>query len=935
MMKNNRRLIITLFLLLVSLASLGQTTQIQYLSGTGSDQTVNWQFYCTEGRNSGEWTTIPVPSNWELQGFGKFNYGNGKDIHGKEHGLYKYEFKVPAGWEEKNVRIVFEGSMTDTKVEINDSLAGPVHQGAFYRFEYDISHLLHYGGTNLLEVEVAKQSANNSVNRAERNGDYWIFGGIFRPVYLEARPTQHIERVAINAKANGTFEADVYLDGIITADKVKAQLYTLDGKKWGKAFTVPVRNGDKVCHIAALTSNPKLWTPESPNLYLVKFTLVSDGKPVHETSERFGFRTVEIRRRDGIYVNGTKIKFKGVCRHTFRPTTGRASCKQASIEDVNLIKDMNMNAVRMSHYPPDSHFLDVCDSLGLFVLDELAGWHNAYDSEVGPKLVGEMVTHDVNHPSVVIWDNGNEGGHNYSLDSLFLEYDIQARPVIHAWEVFNNFDNQHYINYDYGMGTYWHGHNIVFPTEFLHGLYDGGLGAGLYDFWELMWNNPRAAGGFLWVFADEGVVRNDKNGEIDADGDHAPDGILGPFHEKEGSYFAIKEIWSPVRFEDKDITADFDGKLNLENRYIYSNINTCSFKWKLAKMPFPGKNVIAQPVSGTAAAPDILPGLKGQLVLNLPSDWFSYDVLYVTATDKTGMEIYTWSWPISLPKDVVERLLVSKGNKPVSVEEMDSTFVIKANAVELTLGKNDGLLKKVVNDKGEIPFNNGPVLSAGKSIFERMDIQTSGNTVKITCSYTRESRMKEMIWTVYPSGWVKLHIMYFPPEYDVHFDYMGVNFSYPEDQVKSVRWLGDGPYRVWKNRLHGVELDVHQKDYNKTITGVPLLVYPEFKGYHSHLYWAEIITTEQPFVIATASEDVFLRLYTPDQPKAVFNTAPPFPSGDISFMQGIPPIGTKSQQPERLGPSGRKNMYFDYGPYDNWRRRCENMILYFDFSGKH
>src|SRR5688572_33404361 len=149
-----------------------QNTEIQYLSGTGSDKTVNWQFFCTAGRNSGKWTTIPVPSNWEQQGFGNYNYGHDKDsTRHKENGLYKYRFNVPAAWKNKTVQIVFEGSMTDTEVKINGKPAGPVHQGSFYCFKHDISSLLRYNRQNLLEVTVAKHSANDSVNRAERKGD--------------------------------------------------------------------------------------------------------------------------------------------------------------------------------------------------------------------------------------------------------------------------------------------------------------------------------------------------------------------------------------------------------------------------------------------------------------------------------------------------------------------------------------------------------------------------------------------------------------------------------------------------------------------------------------------------------------------------------------------------------------------------------------------
>jgi len=680
--------------------SQAQATRVQYLSGTGSDQTVLWQFFCSAGMNSGKWTTIQVPSNWELQGFGKYNYGHAPDsVRGTEQGLYKHNFSVPASWKGEQVKIVFEGSMTDTEVKINGKLAGPIHQGAFYRFKYDIGKLLNYGKSNLLEVKVSKHSSNNSVNKAERYADYWIFGGIFRPVYLEANPVQHIERAAIHAKAGGDFAAELFLSGLTSADRLTARITDLAGNPVGDPFSTNLTKGQERIGISAAISGVKNWNTEEPNLYNVKFSLTSKGKVLHEMTERFGFRTVEVRLRDGIYVNGVKIKFKGVNRHTFRPETGRASCKAYSIEDVKLMKEMNMNAVRSSHYPPDDHFLDVCDSLGLFVLDELAGWHGQYDTPTGTKLVEELVTFDQNHPSVVIWDSGNEGGHNPELDAVFQKFDLQKRVVIYPWRIHGGFETEHYINYDYGMGTFWHGHHIAMPTEFLHGLYDGGGGAGLSDYWELMWRTPNSAGGFLWVFADEGVVRTDQHGEIDTYGRYAPDGILGPHFEKEGSFFAIKEIWSPVKLERRAITSEFDGKLNLENRYIYSNTHRCTFSWKLAKLPLPGSTAIKE-LSGSAKSPDILPGQKGQLMLDLPPDWFSYDVLYVKAIDFTGMELYTWSFPIALPQDVVDRMKEIRGKLPVSLDETDSLLLVKANKLALTFGKRDGLRKKVVKDKG-------------------------------------------------------------------------------------------------------------------------------------------------------------------------------------------------------------------------------------------
>ena len=133
---------------------------------------------------------------------------------------------------------------------------------------------------------------------------------------------------------------------------------------------------------------------------------------------------------------------------------------------------------------------------------------------------------------------------------------------------------------------------IYFPTEFLHGLYDGGHGAGLDDFWKQMWNMPLSAGGFLWDFADEAVVRTDKNGFLDTDGNHAADGIVGPYGEKEASYFTIKEVWSPVYIEDRFVKPDFNGVFRVENRYHFTNLNECKItaKW----VNFSGPNTSAK-----------------------------------------------------------------------------------------------------------------------------------------------------------------------------------------------------------------------------------------------------------------------------------------------------------------------------------------------------
>ena len=163
-------LVLSLLFFCLSGCTHAHKTQRVYLSGLDRDHTVQWDFYCTKGRKSGQWTKIKVPSNWELQGFGNYDYGHVKQKH-DETGKYKYQFEAPASFKDKTVRIVFEGVMTDTQVWVNGKSAGDKHQGGFYRFKYDITDNIKYSQENLLEVTVNKVSSNLSIEQAERKAD--------------------------------------------------------------------------------------------------------------------------------------------------------------------------------------------------------------------------------------------------------------------------------------------------------------------------------------------------------------------------------------------------------------------------------------------------------------------------------------------------------------------------------------------------------------------------------------------------------------------------------------------------------------------------------------------------------------------------------------------------------------------------------------------
>lgn len=332
--------------------------------------------------------------------------------------------------------------------------------------------------------------------------------------------------------------------------------------------------------------NIQPWSTEDPNLYVARLELKDpEGKTVQSRETRIGFRTIEFFPQDGVYLNGTKLVVKGVNRHSFSVDGGRATSAAMSRQDALLVKEMNMNAVR-SHYPPDEHFLDMCDSLGIVYMDELAGWQNGYDSKVGPKLVKEMIERDVNHPSIIIWSNGNEGGWNYNLDPLFAKYDkLQKRHMVHPWADFNDLDTHHYPTYLTGVARFTNGYKVFMPTEFMHAMYDQGGGAGLRDFWDRWCTNPMFAGGFIWVFCDEAPKRSDKGGILDSDKSNAPDGVVGPRREKEGSYYAIRAQWSPIQLKPLLITDHFDGSFLVTNEYTYTNLDKCrmTYKYVLAK----------------------------------------------------------------------------------------------------------------------------------------------------------------------------------------------------------------------------------------------------------------------------------------------------------------------------------------------------------------
>jgi Glycosyl hydrolases family 2, TIM barrel domain/Glycosyl hydrolases family 2, sugar binding domain/Glycosyl hydrolases family 2 len=942
----------TLFVLLLASVARAANPQTQYLSGLGKDDPVQWQFKCDNGRNANEWSTIGVPSNWELQGFGIYTYGRvpPKDGFPRVHCIYRRSFTTPAAWGDKAAFIHFEGVMTDTRVTINGQSAGPLHQGGYYAFKYDITSLLKPAGqSNEVQVDVDDESMNDSVNRAERRGDFWNYGGIFRPVYLEAVPKTFVDHIAINATAQGTLDVDAALSDLRAAAggrstaSVQMRVLDLQGKPVGEPVTLKNVALNQEVHLAGKIANPRLWTAETPNLYQLEVRLKLGDTVIHTVHQRFGFRTIEVRPGQGLFVNGQRVFLKGVARHSFWPDSGRTLSEQISRDDISVIKDLNANAVRSSHYPPDRHFLDACDELGLYVLDELTGWQAHYDTDIGEKLVKEMVEHDVNHPSILFWDNGNEGGFNFDLDADYAKYDPEKRTVLHPWAAYppGIADTKHYPTYEV-LQQKLAENAVLMPTEMLHGLYDGGAGAGMEDYWDAILKSKAGGGGFIWSFVDEDVKRVDKGGILDSQGNFAPDGIVGPYREREASFDTVKHLWSPIV-----VTPPQGGShtYTVTNHYGFLNADQCTYEWQTIAFRKPndvesGSVVLVSRVDhGRSLAPGATASWEGwgpSTSASGRSGTKTADATRLIIRDSTGRVIQTYVWPLEDLESRLDAIGQFTGAAKFTATEAGDTLTASGGGLSLQISKTTGLLVSVSREGSSFSLANGPrVVAMGprnppvrrhtpplplaappaiapESKLTSLNHEIDGNDLVISAAF--DGPMKSVIYRLKPNGWLSIDYVYAiagPQEY------FGIGFDYPEADVKGVRFLGEGPAPVYKNRLAGGTLDVWNRHYNNTIVGDPddlkpgeHFDYPIFKGFYSGVRWLQLNTSEGPIIAMIdqrGDAPRYVQLFTPKtpSPNLLGQVAVPFPTASVSFLHAIPAIGNKFASPQSTGPMGQ------------------------------
>lgn len=301
--------------------------------------------------------------------------------------------------------------------------------------------------------------------------------------------------------------------------------------------------------------------------------------------------------------------------------------------------------------------------------------------------------------------------------------------------------------------------------------------------------------------------------------------------------------------------------------------------------------------------------MKGKLNVEKPINWKSADALHLTATDPNGKEIFTWSYPVSSPKEVNKPQINYAAYGTIKTETKEDKISVEANGIRYLFAKNTGLLLEVKKGNQIIPLTNGPIVLCQKDKIEKVSVTPSDGKVEVLVVFEKAvkspawSTVKEygsdsIKWTIHANGVLDLKVEF--KGFRNLSDYRGISFSFPESEVSGMKWLGDGPYRVWRNRMKGTRFQVWENDYNNTVTGESGFVYPEFKGFFSSLYWSRIKgKNNNGFTVYCHSPYVYLRMLTPKNPKGdnKGKLSPKFPKGDISFVMNIPAIGTKFQEP--------------------------------------
>ncbi|MDR3651809.1 MAG: glycoside hydrolase family 2 TIM barrel-domain containing protein [Paludibacter sp.] len=637
-----------------------------------------WKFHWSptpEGRipdffktdfNDSNWKHFPVPANWEVNGYGTPIYvSSGYSFQidpprvtstpPKKYttflerdpvGEYRRSFTLPSGWKsDGQVFLRFDGAQSAFYVWINGQRVG-YSQGSMEQSEFNVTKYLK-PDVNQIAVEVYKYCDGSYLE----DQDMWRFGGIHRNVTLLHTPDIRITdltvrtlldknyqdatlevdpKLAVSGNATGKgFKVRATIENLVNITADAADILNLDHKAALMNEWNPQRGPRKMGRLKAEIKNPLKWTAETPNLYTLLVTLEdSTGKVVERVRQRIGFRSVEIK--DGqMLVNGKPIRLRGVNRHEHDPRLGKVMTESLMLKDILLMKRANINAVRTCHYPNVTRWYELCDSLGLYVIDEtdieehgLRGTL-ASDPDWAAAFLDRairMAERDKNHPSIIMWSLGNEAGYgpNFAANSAWLHDFDPTRPVHYegAQGVNGNPDpstvdvisrfyprvREEYLNPGEPKGSdierpenaRWerlldiaertNDNRPVLTSEYAHAM--GNALGNLQEYWDEMYSNKRLLGGFIWEWADEGIFKTLPNGktQVSYGGDFGDypnlktfciKGIVTSDREITPKYQEVKKVYQPVAiFKQND-------QLLIINRNHHTSLSQYRCLWTI------------------------------------------------------------------------------------------------------------------------------------------------------------------------------------------------------------------------------------------------------------------------------------------------------------------------------------------------------------------
>jgi len=607
------------------------------------------------------WKNIPVPANWEVEGFSMFTYQE-RPITSHDIGLYRRLVTVPAGFAGKTVLWHFDGAYDGADVYVNGQRCG-YHESGFTAFNIDVTKAIKPGQPNLFAVRLYKDTSSSPLD----HGDFWCLGGIYRETYLVALPQLHVDDVTVvtdldDQYKDATLKSAVRVAGPAGAHFVlTCDLYNLDGAK--VATPAMTQSGDigadgaATVNLSALVTAPKLWNAEKPNLYYVFYRLTDGTKTVERVQDRIGFRKVELK--NGIVqVNGVVVKFAGTCRHEEFSPYGHALTEECWKTDINLMKDDNINAIRTSHYNHAERFLELCDEAGFYVLDEIPScWvsseiRNASRTWAYTFRSMETLNRDKNRACVVAWSCGNESSYGINNQAEF-DYAKAHDPTRLALISQANLGQNPKTDFED-----YHLYPFPNPTQLKTMLaspnrqkcpiilteYGSGNDQQFATTWDLIWNNDGLIGAFIWEWQAQGMYdkfperwsQNAPGARTDARTGYRQSGGNGPVtadRQLTQMFYRMKAVLTPVHTTATDV-AVADGKIvvPLQNRFSFTDLSELTCQWQALA----GDKILASgeshiPAKPRTAADGSFPATPGMDTLRL--EFFHPDgrSVYVTS----------------------------------------------------------------------------------------------------------------------------------------------------------------------------------------------------------------------------------------------------------------------------------------------------------------